>query len=78
MKNLSTHEVSLVAGGEIVPGMPSPDMFALLAKMMVAAGRGEPGFDVNVATKVLQKYDGAEFWNHDVALEYVRNGDVTA
>lgn len=78
MKDLSIHDLSSVVGGEIVPGMPSADMFALLAKMMVAAGRGEPGFDVSVAAHMLGKLDSAEFWNADVALEYVRNGDIPA
>ena len=51
-------------------------MFALNTKLMIAAGRGQPGFDVSVATAALMKNDPTEFWNPDVALEYVRNGDI--
>lgn len=51
-------------------------MQILNVKLMVAAGRNEPGFDVNVAAHALNKYDNTEFWNMDVAYQYVRYGSI--
>lgn len=78
MKTLPLSELLVVAGGEIIPGAPSAEMLALLAKLMVAAGRGESGFDVSLGAYMLEKFHTGEFSNHDVAMEYARNGDVIA
>lgn len=76
MKVLRKVDIATVSGGEIIPGNPSPNMTIINLKLMIAAGRGQPGFDVGTAAYALTKVDPIDFWNPDVALEYVRTGNI--
>lgn len=76
MKSLKIIDTAIVSGGEIIPGNPSPEMNIINVKLMIAAGRGQPGFDVGSAATALTKIAPGDFWNPDVALEYVRTGNI--
>lgn len=76
MKVLRKIDITAVSGSEIIPGNPSPTMIVINLKLMITAGRGQPGFDVDSAAYALTKADPIDFWNPDVALEYVRTGNI--
>jgi hypothetical protein len=76
MRNLNQAEIFDVSGGEIVQGFPTPDMLCLNMKLMIEAGRGEAGFDITAAAKSLVKYCVNDFWDPNVAHEYVINGNI--
>ncbi len=76
MKLLKNIDLTTISGGEIIPGNPTTDMVCMNVKLMITAARGQAGFDVGVAALALTKVDPIDFWNHDVALEYVRTGNI--
>lgn len=76
MKVLRKTDIEMISGGEIIPGNPSPTMTVINMKLMIAAGRGQPGFDVGTAAYALTIVDPIEFASAQVALEYVRTGNI--
>lgn len=76
MKSLKIIDTIFVSGGEIIPGPTTPEITALNIKLMIAAGRGQPGFDVTTAVTALTRTLPIEFPSVSIALEYVRNGSI--
>ncbi len=76
MKSLKLIDTAFVSGGEIVPGPATPQITAINIKLMIAAGRGQPGFDVTTAVTALTRTLPIEFSSDAIALEYVRNGGI--
>jgi hypothetical protein len=76
MKVLRKIDIEAVSGAEIIPGSPSNDIKYINVKLMIFAGRGQMGFDVDAAASALQIAGPGDFWNRDVALQYVRYGDI--
>ncbi len=74
MKALTTNEINQVSGAEFVHGFPTPEMMCLNVKLMLSAGRGEPGFDVTAAVRSLMKYCNGDFWDQNQAHEFVMSG----
>lgn len=76
MKLLNFTEQLKVSGGNIIPGTPSAEMLCLNTKLMVALGRGQPGFDVTVATGALVSYCASDFGDPVSANSYVTTGGL--
>lgn len=76
MKSLKLVDTMFISGGEIIPGTATPEITALNIKLMIAAGRGQPGFDVTSAVTALTRTLPIEFSSDSIALEYVRNGGI--
>lgn len=76
MEVLTSQEIAQVSGGEIIPGWPTPEMICLNTKLMVAMGRGEPGFDITTAVRALMKNCRDDFWDPAATHEYVTSGGI--
>jgi hypothetical protein len=76
MEVLTSLETSLVSAGEIIPGWPTPDVTCINTKLMVTAGRGEPGFDVTNAVRALMKACHDDFWDLAQTHEYATSGGI--
>ena len=68
--------MTAVSGGEIIPGAPSAAVTLINLKLMITAGRGQPGFDIGTAAAALNSVDPTDFGSTEVALEYVRTGNI--
>jgi hypothetical protein len=76
VKELNSNECVMVSGGEIIAGWPSPEMMCLDIKLLVAVGRGDPGFDISAAVHALTKYCHDDFWDVSFAHEYATSGGI--
>ncbi len=76
MKILTLPEISHISGGEFVQGFPTPEMLCLNMKVMISAGRGEPGFDITAGVRALMKYCNGDFWDLNTAHEFVTSGGI--
>lgn len=74
MRTIDNNELTLIAGGEIIPGYPSPEVQCLNAKLMITAARNKPGFDVTSAVLALLNACPNDFWDPGVTHEYVMIG----
>lgn len=77
MQHLTQSQLQVISGGELVPGAPTPETLCLNTKLMVAAGRNQPGFDVGVATIALMITCPDQFWDEAQTNEYVMTGGMT-
>ncbi|MGD9593110.1 MAG: hypothetical protein AB7V32_11375 [Candidatus Berkiella sp.] len=76
MKEITNNDLSCVHGGEFVQGWPTPDMLCLDVKLLVNAGRAEPGFDISSAVHALMKYCPTDFGDQNTAHEYATTGGI--
>ncbi len=76
MRTLTTFETNEISAGEFTHGEPTADMLCLNTRMMILAGRGEAGFDIASAVHSLVKYCNSDFYDPNVAHEFVMNGDI--
>ena len=74
MKDINQRELAMVSGGEVLPGYPSPEVQCINAKLMITAGREQPGFDVTSAVLGLLNACPLDFWDPAITHEYVING----
>lgn len=74
MKLLNQQALSIVAGGEINPGWPSPEVTCINVKLLILAGFDQPAFDVSAATMALMNACPIDFWDMGMAHEYVVSG----
>ncbi len=76
MKELSLHDLKSISGGEYVHGWPTPEMLCLDVKLLVSAGRGEPGFDITSAMRALMKNCPTDFGDVNTAHEFATTGGI--
>ncbi|MBS0287668.1 MAG: hypothetical protein JSR17_10250 [Proteobacteria bacterium] len=73
MKWLSNTQVLSIVGGEISPGYPSQALDCINVKLLINAGKDEPGFDYGVAALAYYKYCPSN--NFVDAVNYAHYGD---
>lgn len=78
MKIISSKKLSYISGGEIIPGYASQDMICTAMKLVVSSARGEPGFDIQAATKALLQQCSSDFGDPAIAQTYVATGGIPA
>lgn len=74
MELIKNNDLAKVTGGEITPGYPSPETMCTNTKLLVLSGYDKPGFDVSAGTWALMNMCPNDFWDHNMAREYVKSG----
>lgn len=74
MKKIHQFNLSSIAGGEIAPGYPSPELMCTNTKLLVLSGYNKPGFDIGAGTGALMNMCPMDFWDPYMAHEYVVTG----
>lgn len=70
MKEINQNDLAKISGGEIIPGMPSPEVVCTNTKLLVLSASNQSGFDVGAATMALMNMCPADFWDYNMAHEY--------